>query len=126
MADKKNWMDSISETVDKATKAASEAWEGTADARKDAWGKTKAAVDSASEAIDQGVERARDSFKGDDEQPADVATTEEFQEPEEAEEFQEPVVSEELDAVETEVETEDLEVWEVIEEPEGSDEADTI
>ena len=72
MADKKNWMDSISETVDKATKAASEAWEGTADARKDAWGKTKAAVDSASEAIDQGVDKARESFKSDDEQPAEA------------------------------------------------------
>jgi len=111
MADKKSWMDSISETVDKATKAAGEAWEGTADARKDAWQKTKAAVDSASEAIDQGVEKARDSFKGDDEQPADAADAAEFQDPEETV---------------TAVEPEDLEVWEVIEEPDGSDEADTI
>ena len=120
MADKKSWMDSISETVDKATKAASAAWEGTADARKDAWGKTKAAVDSASEAIDQGVDKARDSFKGDDEHPADVAVAEEFQEPEVAEEIQEPE-----EAV-TAIESEDLEVWEAIEESEGSDEADTI
>ena len=117
MADKKSWMDSISETVDKATKAANEAWEGTADARKDAWGKTKAAVDSASEAIDQGVERARDSFKSDDEQPAGAA---------DAEEFQESVVAEEPDEAEAAIEAEDLEVWEVIEQPEGSDEADTI
>jgi hypothetical protein len=112
MADKKkSWMDSISETVDKATKAAGEAWEGTADARKDAWNKTKAAVDSASEAIDQGVERARDSFKDGDASPTDGAVGEEFQEPEEA------VI---------EIESEDLEVWDVIEEPEGSDDADTI
>ena len=111
MADKKSWMDSISETVDKATKAAGEAWEGTADARKDAWQKTKAAVDSASEAIDQGVERARDSFKGDDEQPADAADTEVFEEPEKAA---------------PPAETEEVEVWEAIEDLKGSDEADTI
>ena len=48
MAGKKGWMDTLSETVDKATKAASEAWENTADARKDAWDKTKAAANSAS------------------------------------------------------------------------------
>jgi F0F1-type ATP synthase membrane subunit b/b' len=111
MADKKSWMDSISETVDKASKAASEAWDGTADARKDAWDKTKAAVESASEAIDQGVERARDSFKGDGERPADAADTEVSQEPEEAV---------------PPAETEDVEVWEAIEDLEGSDEADTI
>lgn len=111
MADKKSWMDSISETVDKATKAASEAWDGTADARKDAWDKTKAAVESASEAIDQGVERARGSFKGDGEQPADAADTEVSKEPEEAA---------------PPAETENVEVWEAIEDLKGSDEADTI
>lgn len=112
MADKKkSWMDSISETVDKATKAASEAWEGTADARKDAWDKTKAAANSASEAIDQGVDRARDSFKSDAAPPSDRTGGEESQEPEET------VV---------EVESDDLEVWDVIDDSEDSDESDSV
>jgi len=55
MADKKNWIDALSETVDKATKAAAEAWDGTADVRRDAWEKTKEAVSTASDAIDEGV-----------------------------------------------------------------------
>ena len=63
MADKKSWMDALSETVDKATKAATEAWDGTADVRKDAWVKTKEAVNTASDALDQGVEKAMAAYK---------------------------------------------------------------
>ena len=63
MADKKNWMDTLSETVDKATKAAAEAWDGTADVRKDAWEKTKAAASTASDALDEGVEKIKTAYK---------------------------------------------------------------
>ena len=63
MADKKSWMDTLSETVDKATKAAAEAWDGTADARREAWEKTKSAVNSASDAIDAGVEKAKEAYR---------------------------------------------------------------
>ena len=66
MSEKTNWLDTISETVDKATKAASEAWDGTADLRKDAWDKTKVAASSASDALDQGVEQAKRSFENTD------------------------------------------------------------
>jgi hypothetical protein len=66
MGEKKSWMDTLSETVDKATKAASEAWDGTADLRKDAWEKTKTAASSASDALDQGVEQAKRSFESTD------------------------------------------------------------
>ena len=79
MADeKKNWLDKLSETVDKATSAASEAWESTADARAETWEKTKAAATSASDTIDQGIDEATRSYKdrttpaaaADDENPA--------------------------------------------------------
>jgi hypothetical protein len=63
MAEKKSWIDTLSETVDKATKAAAEAWDGTADARKEAWEKTKSAVNSASDAIDAGVEKAKEAYR---------------------------------------------------------------
>ena len=66
MGEQKSWMDTLSETVDKATKAASEAWDGTADLRKDAWEKTKTAASSASDALNQGVEQAKRSFDGTD------------------------------------------------------------
>jgi len=66
MDEKKSWMDTLSETVDKATKAASEAWGGTADLRKDAWEKAKTAASSASDALDQGVDQAKRSFEGAD------------------------------------------------------------
>lgn len=64
MGEKKSWLDTLSETVDKAAKAANEAWDGTADLRKDAWEKTKTAASSASDAVDQGVEQAKRSFQG--------------------------------------------------------------
>lgn len=64
MSEKKSWLDTVSETVDKAAKAANEAWDGTADLRKDAWEKTKTAASSASDAVDQGVEQAKRSFQG--------------------------------------------------------------
>ncbi|MEA3501551.1 MAG: hypothetical protein U9R47_02145 [Actinomycetota bacterium] len=63
MGEKKSWMDKLSETVDKATKAANEAWDGTADLRKDAWDKTKDAANSVSEAFDQGVDQAKRSYQ---------------------------------------------------------------
>jgi len=66
MSEKKNWMDTLSETVDKAAKAAGEAWDGTTDLRKDAWDKTKVAASSASVVLDQGVEQAKRSFEGTD------------------------------------------------------------
>ncbi len=64
MGEKKSWLDTLSETIDKAAKAANEAWDGTADLRKDAWEKTKTAAGSASDAIDKGVEQAKNSFEG--------------------------------------------------------------
>ena len=63
MGEKKNWFDTLSETIDKATKAANEAWDGTADLRKEAWEKTKTAASSASDAMDQGVEQAKRSYQ---------------------------------------------------------------
>jgi hypothetical protein len=108
VAEKKSWMDSISETVEKATKAASEAWEGTADARKDAWEKTRAALDSASEAIDQGVEKARGSFKADDGASAETSDAEASPE-----------------GTEDAAESDDLEVIDVVEELEDPGEEDT-
>lgn len=67
MSEKKSWMDTLSETIVRATKAANEAWGGTADLRNDAWEKTKTAASSASDALDQGVEQAKRSFEGTDE-----------------------------------------------------------
>ena len=64
MGEKKSWMDKLSETVDKAAKAANDAWDGTADLRKETWAKTKTAASSAAEALDQGVEQAKRSFEG--------------------------------------------------------------
>lgn len=75
MGEKKSWLDTLSETVDKAAKAANEAWGGTADLRKDTWEKTKTAASSASDALDQGVEQAKRSFGG-TEEPAQVETAE--------------------------------------------------
>ncbi|MEN8114773.1 MAG: hypothetical protein ABFS21_10345 [Actinomycetota bacterium] len=63
MSEERSWLDRLSETVDKATKAAGEAWEGTADIRKEAWEKTKAAGSTASAAIEEGVEKAQNAYK---------------------------------------------------------------
>lgn len=63
MAGKKDWFDSVTETVDKATKAVAEAWDGTADVRKDAWEKTKQAVNTASDALDEGVEKVKAAYR---------------------------------------------------------------
>lgn len=63
MAEKKSWMDRLSETVDKAAKAAGEAWDGTADIRREAWEKTKAAGTTASAAIEEGVAKARRAYE---------------------------------------------------------------
>jgi len=96
MDNKKSWMDTLSETVDKATKAASEAWDGTADLRKDTWEKTKTAASSASETLDQGVEQAKRSFEGTDASaPVESADQEESSdnEPEDQEGSAEPDVT---------------------------------
>jgi len=96
MSETKNWMDALSEAVDKATKAASEAWDGTADLRKDAWDKTKVAAISASDALDQGVEQAKRSFEGVDgsapDESADQAEPSE-DEPDDPEDSSEPDVT---------------------------------
>lgn len=63
MTDKKSWMHTVSETVDKATKAVAEAWDGTAEVRQDAWEKTKEAVRTTSDALDEGVEKVKAAYK---------------------------------------------------------------
>ena len=63
MPDNKNWLDKLSDTVDKATSAATEAWESTADARAETWEKTKAAASSAGEALDKGIDEATKSYQ---------------------------------------------------------------
>jgi len=102
MGEKKNWMDTVSETIDKAAKAASEAWDGTADVRKEAWEKTKTAASSASDALDEGVEKAKRAYQGDEndspepdvvDEPAEVGS-------------EEPVPSSEDDSSETSPEPE--------------------
>jgi len=65
MSDDKGWQDSISEAVDKATAAASEAWKATEATRKAAARKAKEALDATSSAIDEGVETAKRTYKGD-------------------------------------------------------------
>ncbi len=85
MSEKQNWMDKLSETVDKAAKAANEAWDGTADLRKDTWEKTKTAASSASDALDQGVEQAKRSFQGKDEAEQEDAQEQEMPQAEEEE-----------------------------------------
>jgi hypothetical protein len=90
MGEKKNWMDTVSETIDKAAKAASEAWE-----------KTKTAASSASDALDEGVEKAKRAYQGDEndspepdvDEPAEVGS-------------EEPVPSSEDDSSETSPEPE--------------------
>jgi hypothetical protein len=101
MGEKKNWMDTVSETIDKAAKAASEAWDGTADVRKEAWEKTKTAASSASDALDEGVEKEKRAYQGDEndspepdvDEPAEVGS-------------EEPVPSSEDDSSETSPEPE--------------------
>ncbi|MEN8234404.1 MAG: hypothetical protein ABFR89_05720 [Actinomycetota bacterium] len=96
MTEKKSWMDKLSETVDKATKAAGEAWDGTADVRKEAWEKTKAAGTSASAAIEEGVEKAKSAYQGGEAEPAEVeAVEEEPQDPVDAPESDDPETPEE-------------------------------
>lgn len=87
MSEKQNWMDKLSETVDKAAKAANEAWDGTADLRKDAWEKTKTAASSASDALDQGVEQAKRSFRGKDEVEEEEAQEQEVPQAAEEEDY---------------------------------------
>jgi hypothetical protein len=84
MSEKQNWIDKFSETVDRAAKAANEAWDGTADLRKDTWEKTKTAASSASNALDQGIEQAKISFRGDDEVGQEEAQGQEGSQAEEA------------------------------------------
>jgi hypothetical protein len=80
MTKKKGWMDKFSETVDKATSAATDAWENTSETRKDAWDKTKAAASSASEALDSGVVEVRQAYnRGESEPSPDTLPT--FEEP---------------------------------------------
>jgi hypothetical protein len=85
MNEQQNWMDKLSETVDKAAKAANEAWDGTADLRKDAWEKTKIAASSASDTLDQGVEQVKRSFQGKDEAEQEDAEEQEMPQAEEEE-----------------------------------------
>ena len=94
MSEKTNWLDTLSETVDKATKAASEAWDSTADLRKDAWDKTKVAASSASDALDQGVEQAKRSFEGTDASAPDKSASqaEPHDEPDDQEDSADPDV----------------------------------
>ncbi len=66
MTDDKGWTDKVSEAVDKASAAASEAWKATEEQRKAAAQKAKEALDVTSAAIDQGVEKAKSVYKGDD------------------------------------------------------------
>ena len=65
MADDRSgdWMDKLSETVDKATKAVTDAWDKTADSRAEAWESTKTAASKASEALDQGIDEASRSYQ---------------------------------------------------------------
>ena len=84
MSEKQNWMDKLSETVDKAAKAANEAWDGTADLRKDTWEKTKIAASSASDALDRGVEQAKRSYQAKDEAEQEDAQEQEVPQAEES------------------------------------------
>jgi hypothetical protein len=85
MSEKQNWIDKVSETVDKAAKAANEAWDGTADLRKDTWEKTKIAASSASDVLDRGVEQAKRSFQAKDEVEQEDAQEQEVPQAEEEE-----------------------------------------
>ena len=78
MTKKKGWMDKLSETVDKATAAATEAWENTSDTRKDAWDKTKEAASSASGVLDEGVAEVKQAYnRGESPTPTDIPTFDE-------------------------------------------------
>jgi hypothetical protein len=85
MGEKQNWIDKVSETVDRAAKAANEAWDGTADLRKDTWEKTKIAASSASNALDRGVEQAKRSYQAKDEAEQEDAQEQEVPQAEEEE-----------------------------------------
>jgi len=85
MSEKQNWIDKVSETVDKAAKAANEAWDRTADLRKDTWEKTKIAASSASDVLDRGVEEAKRSFQAKDEVEQEDAQEQEVPQAEEEE-----------------------------------------
>ncbi|MGI9666316.1 MAG: urocanate hydratase [Acidimicrobiia bacterium] len=61
--DKKDWLDKMSESVDKAAQAATDAWEKTSDTRSDAWESTKVAAAKAAEALDEGVDEASRSYQ---------------------------------------------------------------
>lgn len=61
--DSKGWLEKVSETVDKATDAATDAWNKTADSRAEAWESTKAAASKAGEVFDEGVDEATRSYK---------------------------------------------------------------
>ena len=65
MPDDKTWLDKLNEAVDRATSAATEAWEQTAGARSEVWEKTKDAAASASDTFDRGVDEATRSYRGD-------------------------------------------------------------
>jgi urocanate hydratase len=67
MTKKRNWMDKLSETANKAAAAATEAWEGSEDSRKVAWEKTKEVAQSAADTIDESIEEGKKAYRGDDE-----------------------------------------------------------
>ncbi len=64
MTDDKAWTEKVSEAVDKVAAAATEAWKATEDKRKAAAERAKEAIDVTSAAIDEGVETAKRTFKG--------------------------------------------------------------
>ena len=59
-----DWMDKVSESVQKVTDAATDAWKRTADQRTDVWEKAKSAASSAGSAFDRGVDEATKAYRG--------------------------------------------------------------
>ncbi len=68
--DDRSWLDQFMENVDRATAAATEAWQKTADTRADVWEKAKVAAVRTVDAVDEGLDLATRAYAGEDAEPA--------------------------------------------------------
>jgi urocanate hydratase len=68
--DSRSWLDQFMENVDRATAAATEAWQKTADTRADVWEKAKVAAARTVDAVDEGLDLATRSYAGEEAEPA--------------------------------------------------------
>ena len=63
MGDDRTWIDRLNETIDRATDAATAAWDRTAGDRSTVWEKTKDAASAASDTFDRGVDEATRRYR---------------------------------------------------------------